>query len=330
MKIRQKYVNFPPETIERAREVDLLTYLRTYESDNLVRLTSNVYATRDHDSLKISNGKWFWWSRGFGGGTALDYLIKVRDMHFVEAVQLLAGASNIREPPPKISDNQEKNTAKALYLPNKNSDCRYVIHYLKGRGIAENIIQECIAQGIWYESQEYHHAVFIGKDDAGKVRFAAIRSTMGKPIKRNASGSDKRFSFQMISKQPCTSLHLFEAAIDLLSYATYLQYKHRDYHSENLLSLAGVYQPAKDIKSSKIPVALAELLEKNPQIKTIFLHLDNDKAGRLSTKALTELLKTKYKIIDAPPPAGKDINDFLLSFLRNKAYKEHQKRHDVR
>lgn len=51
----------------------------------------NHYQLRDHDSLKITapDGKWFWFSRGFGGHTALDYLIKVRDIPFGEAVSTL-------------------------------------------------------------------------------------------------------------------------------------------------------------------------------------------------------------------------------------------------
>lgn len=46
------------------------------------RVAGNVYCTREHDSLKISNGKWYWWSRGIGGVSALDYLIKVKEYSF--------------------------------------------------------------------------------------------------------------------------------------------------------------------------------------------------------------------------------------------------------
>lgn len=105
-------------------------------------------------------------------------------------------------------------------------------------------------------------------------------------------------------------MHLFEAAIDLLSYATYLKCEGKDYKSENLLSLSGVYQPKKEIKDSKIPIALTTFLKANPHIDTIFLHLDNDKTGRLCTAALKELLQKDYKIVDEPPPVGKDFNDF--------------------
>ena len=65
-----------PEVITEAKRMDLLTYLREYEPGELVKFSSNTYTTRTHDSLKISNGKWMWWSRGIGGKSALDYLIK--------------------------------------------------------------------------------------------------------------------------------------------------------------------------------------------------------------------------------------------------------------
>lgn len=48
----------PPEVVEKAREMDLLTYLKSYEPQELVHFGGNTYCTREHDSLKISNGKW--------------------------------------------------------------------------------------------------------------------------------------------------------------------------------------------------------------------------------------------------------------------------------
>ena len=68
---------YDSEAIERARQVDLLTYLQTCEPQELVHVSGNVYCTKTHDSLRISNGKWCWFSRGIGGYSALDYLVKV-------------------------------------------------------------------------------------------------------------------------------------------------------------------------------------------------------------------------------------------------------------
>ena len=66
--------------------MDLLTYLRCCEPEELVRFSGDTYTTKTHDSLKISNGKWCWWSRGIGGTTALDYLIYVQGLSLPDAV----------------------------------------------------------------------------------------------------------------------------------------------------------------------------------------------------------------------------------------------------
>ena len=321
-----RYVQFDPAVIEQARQIDLLSYLQRYEPGNLKRVAGNVYCTREHDSLKISNGKWYWWSRGIGGYSALDYLMKVRELGFVEAVQTLTGDMGDWKPPPPAV---KKDEPKVLLLPPRNKDSDRVLQYLFGRGIDYAIVQDCIADGTIYESADYHNAVFIGKDESGTPKYAACRGTMGS-FKRDASGSDKRYSFRLLAREPTSTVHLFEAAIDVLSYATYLKCEGKDYRTANLLSLSGVYQPKKELAESKIPIALTTFLNAHPQIKTIYLHLDNDKAGRLCTAALKELLQKDYKIVDAPPPVGKDVNDFLMSYLGIARQKPSRERGDAR
>ena len=329
MRTNRPYVQIDPDVLERVRQIDLLSYLREFEPSNLVKVkgTSNVYCTAEHDSLKISNGKWYWWSRGFGGYSALDYLIKVKEYDFVEAVEILTGQTMADWKPPPTP---KKDEPKVLLLPPKNKDCNRVIQYLFGRGIDYQLIQECISDGTLYESADYHNAVFIGKDESGTPKYAALRGTLGSTFKQDASGSDKRYSFRLLAKKPADTVHLFEAAIDLLSYATYLKCEGKDYKSESLLSLSGVYLPKKEMKDSKIPIALTTFLSANPQIKTIVLHLDNDKVGRLCTATLKELLQKDYKIVDDPPPVGKDFNDFLLSYLEIARPKPARERSDVR
>ncbi|WP_322203672.1 DUF3991 and TOPRIM domain-containing protein [Acutalibacter intestini] len=321
-----RYVQFDPAVIEQTRQIDLLSYLQRYEPSNLKRVAGNVYCTREHDSLKISNGKWYWWSRGFGGFSALDYLMKVRELGFVEAVQTLTGDMGDWKPPPPAV---KKDEPKVLLLPPRNKDSDKVLQYLFGRGIDYAIVQDCIADGTIYESADYHNAVFIGKDESGTPKYAACRGTMGS-FKRDASGSDKRYSFRLLAREPTDKVHLFEAAIDVLSYATYLKCEGKDYKAANLLSLSGVYQPQKKLAESRIPIALTTFLNAHPQIKTIYLHLDNDKAGRLCTAALQELLQKDYKIVDAPPPVGKDVNDFLMSYLGIARQKPSRERGDAR
>ena len=215
------YVQFDPAVIEQARQIDLLSYLQRYEPSNLKRVAGNVYCTREHDSLKISNGKWYWWSRGIGGYSALDYLMKVRELGFVEAVQTLTGDMGDWKPPtPAV----KKDEPKVLLLPEKNADCDKVTEYLFGRGIDYQLIQDCIAEGIIFESRPYHNAVFVGKDESGKPKYAALRSTLGSSFRQDASGSDKRYSFCITENPSANSVHLFESAIDLLSYASFSEH----------------------------------------------------------------------------------------------------------
>ena len=105
----------PPETVSKAREMDLLTYLRNYEPDELVHFGGSTYCTREHDSLKISNGKWCWFSRGIGGTSALDYLIKVKDVPFLEAVERITGQAAVQ--PPVLCPEQGRKSQKCCCFP---------------------------------------------------------------------------------------------------------------------------------------------------------------------------------------------------------------------
>ena len=300
-----------PEVITEAKRMDLLTYLREYEPGELVKFSSNTYTTRTHDSLKISNGKWMWWSRGIGGKSALDYLIKVRGMDFVEAVQTIMGNGSVSFPTCKNIKSYEE---QPLLLPQKSPTTEVVFDYLFGRGIDFEIINYCLEQELIIESLPYHNAVFIGYDENKEPKYAAYRATNQSRIMGDCTGSKKQYSFRLTAENT-GEVHLFECAIDLLSYATLMKLEGKDWRQFNLVSLAGVYSPKQKIEDSKVPVTLGRLLEKDKTIRRIVLHLDNDIAGRKATKALQTILSDKYEVVDDPPQYGKDVNDFLCKRL---------------
>jgi len=122
-----------PEEVKRAREIDLLTYLKNYEPEQLVRIGRNTYTTVEHDSMRISNGLWHWTSRRMGGRTALDFLIVVRGMTLPEAVTCLLG--NVVKKPPKAEPVMPK-TPKEFVLPERNTGNDTVRRYLRKRGIS--------------------------------------------------------------------------------------------------------------------------------------------------------------------------------------------------
>lgn len=298
------------EQIEKARQMDLLTYLRLYEPDELVHFAGDTYCTREHDSLKISNGKWYWHSRGFGGYTALDYLIKVKGIPFVQAVEWLAGQAYV---PTVSAASPQQKKAKSLLLPKASRSTDNAVSYLKGRGIDSEIIDFCIRTGRLYESYPHHNVVFVGMDHTGKPRYANLRG-IGVDFKGEASGSDKRFSF-CIPAPGSQTVHLFESAIDLLSYATLQKMAGNDWRREHLLSLAGVYRPGKELKESSLPLALKQFLHDHGPVSKIVLRLDNDCAGRDAMNALYTMLSAEYEVIARLPARGKDYNDTLCMKL---------------
>ena len=130
-----------PEQIAQAKEWDLLTYLQTYEPQELVHFGGSTYCTREHDSLKISNGKWCWFSRGIGGYSALDYLIKVKGIPFTQAAEIILGRE-AEKPPVFYRQKERKHTN--LLMPELSETTEQVEKYLYSRGIHPVIIRYCV------------------------------------------------------------------------------------------------------------------------------------------------------------------------------------------
>lgn len=301
-----------PETIEEARQMDLLTYLKNYEPYELVRCGRGTYCTRTHDSLKLSNGLWMWWSQGIGGRSALDYLVKVKGIPFVRAIEtIMNGDVNI---PANLCTKSAPKRLKFPILPQKNKCVKVITKYLSGRGIDEEIINDCIEKGLIYESTPHHNVIFIGKDEEGRVRYAGYRATNKTRVMGDACGSDKRYSFNMEGTNK-SDVHLFESSIDALSYATLLKIKGADWRAENLVSTAGVYMPKQKNEDSKVPAAFVGFLERHTEIRRVHIHFDSDCAGIRAAKAIATKLSDRYEVVYSPPGCGKDYNDFLCMEL---------------
>ena len=312
-----------PEVVLEAKKIDLLTYLKNYDPNELVHVSGGEYTTKTHDSLRISNnGLWNWCSQGIGGKTALDYLIKVKGFSFMEAVEQIVG--NTVTAPPTYTPKKEK-SPKILLLPKANRCATNAVSYLVNRrGIDNDIVSFCIQTGRLYESYPYHNVVFVGFDKQNKPKYGAVRG-MGTDYIGDANGSDKHFSFGIPAEQPNDIVNLFESAIDLLSYATLQKLNGEDWRAENLLSLAGIYQPKSVIAESKLPIALTQYLSDYPHIKKVVLRLDNDPKGRLAATAIKTVLPKEYETSIALSPQGKDYNDGLCMRLGKAITPKRQK-----
>ena len=317
------------EQISRAREIDLLSYLSAYEPNELIRDGPGRYTTATHGSLVISNGKWNWNGGVVAGVSALDYLTKVRGMGFVSAVEALTGerAESARSYQ-AVAITQPAPERLPFYPPRPIRYPNGAVSYLQKRGIHPDIISRCLREGILYESRYYnlrselHNApicVFVGKDENGEIKFAAQRG-IDVDLKRDKSGSDKRFGFCI----PAVSGHdrhvaVFEAPIDAMSHASLRRRQGWNWGGHRL-SLGGT-----------VDVALISFLERNPQISRVILHLDNDKPGIIAARKIKAALAADRRFhhirVSVNPPRGaKDYNELLLQTISIEREQKQQSR----
>ena len=294
--------------LEQARQIDLLTYLKICEPHELIPMGRDKYKLKSHDSLKLSNGKWFWWTQNIGGVSALDYLVKVKGMNIPQAVILLSEECGFFSCKEQLSGNFQKHTytEKSLYLPQKHMDNERVKKYLLGRGISGEIIDYCICHKMLYEEKRFHNAVFLGYD--GEIpKYAAIRGTnTQKRFLSEAGGSNKAFCFCLCKGNK--KLNVFESAIDAISYASIVfENGNEDWTQETYLSLGGVYKN----NNNKLPAALENYLNEHSETEEIVLRLDNDDVGRYASKAILSSLKGR-SVKEIFCKDGKDYNEFLM------------------
>lgn len=295
------------EVLEKVRTLSAFDYLRNYAPDLLVKNGRTDYYHREHDSLHFSNGKWYWWSQGKGGTSALDYLIIVEGYEFKDACNYLSDLMNVSEP---VTTYYHPKPVKPFELPIKDKNNDLVIRYLcEVRKIDKDIVDEFISKGMIYQSANFKNAVFVGYDK-DKPAYAFKRSIF-KNFKLDHTGSNKAFSFNYTNPKSDV-LHVFEAAIDLLSYMTLLKMDEKDYTKFDYLSLAGASDKIAIKSEADIPIALKAYLERNPNIKTIVFHLDNDEVGIGATSKIISILNSKYQCIDEHPSICKDVNEELI------------------
>lgn len=250
---------------------------------------------RQYDHL---SGNAIQWVISFGGrGNFADAVYYLYDWAGGRPIARLE--SNPAAPP--ASDVEEKKKWAEFRLPPSDKSFTRVMAYLcQTRWIDPGIVTAFHKAGLIYESAVHHNVVFVGRDKAGVARHANLRSTVtndkGRAFKINQEGSDAKFSFCWRGSSSC--LVVCEAPIDVLSFISLhlSQWQHHSY-----LALCGTFTDA-----------LSQFLRDQPNIRMVFLALDNDDAGRKGIDrcaAVLEKLGIPYEI---RVPRNKDWNEDLM------------------
>ena len=293
-----------------ARQMTAIEFLQRYRPEELVKAGSRgEFQLRTHDSFKINGetSNFHWKSRDIGGKSALDYLVKVEEMRFVDAVLTLCKESPGYVPPPPLPEQEKR-----FVLPPVAESNRRVSAYLMKRGIDRKVIEACFRAGILYESADHHNAVFVGKDEAGAARYAFLRGTYtrGKPFKAEVSGSDKRFCFLLPPKKESKRLAVYEAAIETLAHLTL-----EETADKWRLSLGGIYAPP----------ALEAFLSGHPEIEEIEICTNNDYAGRWAAEHIAKFYQSRYRIIlNLPEKEGCDYADLAKEKYEERAARQRE------
>ena len=296
------------EQIKEIKKLDILSYFKNYQPDELIRMGRNdSYCLKSHRSLKISNGKWCWWANGkVGGISALDYLIKVEGYDFKDACFYLRDLMNDLPPVMEIP-RQKRNTGLLLPKPN-DSDSEVFFYLTTERGLDPNLVENLMARRLIYEEAGSHNAVFLGFNERNVPAYAFKRSIYT-GNKMEAAGSSKAYSFRL-ENPDSKDLHLFEGAIDLLSYVTIRIMKDVPWEDQGYLSLGGI------TGEETVPVALVNYLERCPNVKNLYIHFDRDSAGMRAGASLKNTLSDSFNIEDRILAYYKDENEQLTEYKK--------------
>ena len=172
-------------------------------------------------------------------------------------------------------------------------------------------MEYCIRLGILYESAPYHNAVFVGKDGAGKARYAFLRGiydSPGKVFRIEQAGSEKSFAFCIPPEGASNHVAVYEAGIDAMAHMTLERGTKEKYR----LALGGISAPKEGETQRKMkrPAALEHFLKMHPETEKIEICMDNDFAGRWACSHIREAYGGRYRITEnLPTEAGMDYGD---------------------
>lgn len=302
------YIHFTEDQKLRANSVDLVEFLRR-QGEKLISSGQDKRLTSDH-SITVHGNEWYDHAAE-RGGHAISFVQNFYGLTYPEAVtRLLNGEQGEVYIP---AEKKEKEPPKEFALPPSNQAMRRVYAYLlQQRHISREVLSAFAQKGLIYESRElsidqtkvYHNAVFVGFDEHGVPRHGHKRGlyTIGQSYRGNIEGSDPKHSFHYLGGDD--TLYVFEAPIDLLSYISLFPDGWREH---NYVACCG---------TSSIPVL--EMLRQLPQLRQVYLCLDNDAAGHAASERMAKLLEDRGISAERLVPQQKDWNDDLKAEQENK------------
>ena len=307
------------QEIAQAKQMNLYQYMQLCEPDNFKPEGPGQFRHKGHSSLTFAaDGSWTYFKTKATGRTALNYLMAVEGVSFVEAVREINRIQGgvrpsfqpVKTPPPPA----EKKPAKEFRLPKPDKNNYAATAYLRKRYIHPNVLTVCKQKKILYQTsfKDHPNCVFVGRDGNGEHKGGSLRGCSQIQFRRDIPGSKKIYPFYIEAVADADTVEVYEAPIDAMSGASLKIMQHTgNWRGVHYLALGGTDYAALDA-----------FLTYYPNITHIVLCLDNDEAGRTRTQDIIKHLEGNGKIVeDRPPPIGKDYNDTLVQVTQE--YQKH-------
>jgi hypothetical protein len=134
-------------TLHQARTADVLAFFEKYNGFTFAH-HRGAYRCKQHPSLAIKDDRlsWYWHSKGVGGFGVLDYLTKVENMPFRDAVDVVIGVAPTAAAPITERGNKTElptEKPKTLVLPEKTGIPLRLYDYLcNKRSIDGDIVRQ--------------------------------------------------------------------------------------------------------------------------------------------------------------------------------------------
>ena len=307
-------ISFSKDEVEIAKQTNLVNFLSA-RGEQIKRVGNNEYTMLVHDSMRISDNKFYWNSRSVGGNpvdfcmiyygldfkTAVAELLKYNgyNVEISGSVTYIQPSANTASTP--VQEKQDEHKPIPYALDNKTN--RAYAYLTKTREINKDIVKKYIDEGLI--AQDVHgNVVFKVFDKNGEISGSELSSTLTeRRFKQTTERNGNGFTINPISPQNPSRAMFFESAIDTLSYYSL----HQD-TDILLVSMAGL----KDI------VVLNTLERYGIDYSNAVLAVDNDKWGiRFAEKMQSRYGIPSHFVNDDELFAGhqneniKDWNDLL-------------------
>lgn len=293
---KEHNASFSKEQIEIARKTNLVDFLMS-RGIQLKRVGTNEYTLPEHDSMRISNDKGFYWNSRSIGGNALDFCINYYGMDFQTAVKdllsyngyTLDNTEHTYTAPPVSQQPKTKEEHNTIPIPNGLADKsnRTYAYLTKTRKISSDTVQKLIKDGIVAQDNN-GNAVFKIYNENGELSGAEISGTLtDKRFKQLTENQANGFTITQNNGSNAPTLYFFEAAIDTISFYDIYKDIIPDFVA---ISMAG-------LKNAVIEKEISKYEAKYGVKPNIEICSDNDEAGtKFADKIINKLSEQGYEI----------------------------------